>query len=255
MTYVCPKDSTHLSDDADYCSVCGTKIGAAPLLAPSPPPASGAAGAGTNGTGEVCPDCGLARNAGAKFCEVCRYDFEAHTSAAPSTPALPPAPLPGATAIVPVIAPDPTIAPDPATVTDPAPTLVPDPAPAPGAFRAWQAVVAVDPSLYFEPDPLKPCPVGEPERTFPLDLAENLIGRRSDRLDIHPEVPLSDTGVSHRHAKILRQPEGILTLLDLGSTNGTQLNDKEIPAGIYMPLKEGDQITLGCWTRITITAG
>lgn len=226
MVYVCPKDAGHQSEDADYCSVCGTKIGAAPLIAPPPlPPAAGA---------EVCPDCGLTRNSGARFCEVCRYDFEAHTSASPASAA--PAPMP---------APDP-----PAS----APVSVPIAIPAPMSVRAWEAIVTVDPSLYTDPDPDKPCPVGEPERTFPLDLPENLIGRRSDRRDIHPEVPLSDTGVSHRHAKILRRSDGGLVLLDVGSTNGTQLNGQEVSAGVQTPLTDGDQITLGCWTRITLRA-
>ena len=119
-------------------------------------------------------------------------------------------------------------------------------------LQSWQAIVAVDPSLYVDPDPNQPCPVGEPERVFPLDLTENLIGRRSDRRDIHPEVPLTDTGVSHRHAKLLKQADGSLILLELGSTNGTELNGVEVPAGVPTPVHDGDQITLGCWTRMTV---
>ena len=238
MSYVCPKDPSHLSEDADYCSVCGTKIDAAPLAASLPAPARINLNAiSQNGNGvastDVCPDCGLARHPGARFCEVCRYDFEAHLSAAPAAPM-------------------PTPALDPAP--DPLPSIAPDPTPLPGAFRRWEAIAVVDPSLYEEPDPAVPCPTGEPERTFPLDLAESLIGRRSDRRDIHPEVPLSDVGVSHRHAKITRQPDGSLILLDLGSTNGTEVNGKEVLAGVQTPLQDGDQITLGCWTRITIRA-
>jgi pSer/pThr/pTyr-binding forkhead associated (FHA) protein len=113
-------------------------------------------------------------------------------------------------------------------------------------------VACVDPSLYADPDPQVPCPTGEPERTFPLDFAENLIGRRSDRRDIHPEIPLSDPGVSHRHAKLLRQADGSFVLLDVGSTNGTQLNGVDVREGVRTPLQDGDQITLGCWTRLTI---
>lgn len=237
MTYVCPKDPSHLSEDADYCSVCGTKIDAVPISASPPAPARINLNAvAQNGPGavstDVCPDCGLARHPGARFCEVCRYDFEAHMSAAPAAPAFAPAPV----------------------TPDPLPAAAPDPAPLPGAFRRWEAVAVVDSSLYEEPDPAVPCPVGEPDRTFPLDLAESLIGRRSDRRDIHPEVPLTDSGVSHRHAKITRQPDGSLVLVDLGSTNGTELNGKAVLAGVPAPLQDGDQITLGCWTRITIHA-
>ncbi len=231
MSYVCPKDASHQSEDADYCSVCGTKINAAPLSAPSSAPARVSLNGSAVST-QVCPDCGLARNAGARFCEVCRYDFEAHTSAQPSAPA-------------PV---------DPPVVTTPAPPMpvVTPSAPLPSALQAWQAIVAVDPSLYVDPDPAQPCPTNEPERVFPLDLTENLIGRRSDRRDIHPEIPLTDTGVSHRHAKLLKQADGSLMLLELGSTNGTELNGKEVPAGVPTPVSDGDQITLGCWTRMTV---
>lgn len=229
MSYVCPKDSSHLSEDADYCSVCGTKINAAPLSAPSSAPARVSLNGSAVST-EVCPDCGLARHAGARFCEVCRYDFEAHASALPSAPA------PAAAVIMPV------------------PPASPAPTATPSILQSWQAVVAVDPSLYADPDPAQPCPVGEPERVFPLDLTENLIGRRSDRRDIHPEVPLTDTGVSHRHAKLLKQADGSLILLELGSTNGTELNGVEVPAGVPTPVSDGDQITLGCWTRMTVRA-
>ena len=126
MAFICPKDPAHLSEDADYCSVCGTKIDAAPLSA-SPAPARlnlNAVSANGNGavSADVCPDCGLARHPGARFCEVCRYDFEAQASAAP-----PPAPV--------IPAPDPL------------PAAAPEPAPLPGAFRRWEAVAVVDPSL------------------------------------------------------------------------------------------------------------
>ena len=41
-------------------------------------------------------------------------------------------------------------------------------------------------------------------------------------------------------------------LLDVGSSNGTQLNGKDVPAGVRTPVSAGDEITLGCWTRITL---
>ena len=63
---------------------------------------------------------------------------------------------------------------------------------APALTPILEVVAVVDPSLYVDPDPSMVLPVGEPPRTFPLDLAENLIGRRSDKRDIHPEVPLTD---------------------------------------------------------------
>jgi hypothetical protein len=135
--------------------------------------------------------------------------------------------------------------------------------PAPDAFAAnaappntavsyWEAVVRVDASLYTDPDPAIQCPVTDPDRVFPLDLAENLIGRRSDRLDIHPEIPLTDPGVSHRHAKIYREADGSLSVSDVGSTNATTVNGTEAAVGVRVALNEGDEITIGCWTRIII---
>ena len=116
----------------------------------------------------------------------------------------------------------------------------------------WEVIVAVDPSLYTDPDPQIPCPVGEPERVYSLDFADNLIGRRSEKRDIHPEINLNDACVSHRHAKIQRLPDGAFALLDVGSTNGTHLNGVELQPAVRTPLHDGDQITLGCWTRITV---
>ena len=98
------------------------------------------------------------------------------------------------------------------------------------------------------------CPQNAPERTFPLDLDENLVGRRSDKKDIHPELMVADPGISRRHLSIRRREDGGLLVIELGSTNGTSLNEVPLEPGIPTPLKDGDQLTLGCWTRMTIRA-
>ena len=81
MAYLCPKDPAHQSTDSDYCSVCGAKITGAPGVidalnaagtAPGPIVAAVPKPAGS----EVCPDCGTPRRIGARFCEVCRFNFE-----------------------------------------------------------------------------------------------------------------------------------------------------------------------------------
>ena len=258
MTYPCPKDPTHQSDDPDYCSVCGAKIAGTPPTPNAgggkgeavPYPAPPALGAG----GAACPDCGTSRAGSARFCEVCRHDFGAGTLgnavvAVPVAPATTPTRRDLAPAPEPVPDPVPAVSvPNPLPVTDAA--LVPD-APSDPALTL-EIFAVVDPSLYVDPDPSMVLPTGEPPRTFPLDLAENLIGRRSDKRDIHPEVPLTDPGVSHRHAKLLREPDGSFVLLDVGSSNGTQLNGKDVPAGVRTPVGVGDEITLGCWTRLTL---
>ena len=50
------------------------------------------------------------------------------------------------------------------------------------------------------------------------------------------------TGVSRRHARIVRQPDGSLRLLDLGSRNGTFLNGRRIEQA---ELRGGDEIRMG----------
>ncbi len=238
MTYTCSKDPSHQSDDPDYCSVCGAKIAGSSgsLQSPIPASASPAASGGQN-----CPDCGTPRRSTAKFCEVCRYNFE---SGMPGSGAPPPITAPPTEAAPPLAMP---------AVIDLTPiSSSVMPVPDAGSLMKWEVSVQVDPSLYIDPDPAIPCPVNEPERLFPLDFAENLLGRRSDRKDIHPEIPLEDPGVSRRHAKLLRQPDGSLFVLDVGSSNGTFLNDVEVKPGVRTPVQPDDQITLGCWTRLTL---
>ena len=84
------------------------------------------------------------------------------------------------------------------------------------------------------------------------------IGRHSSTRGIDAEIDLSgaleDTGVSHRHAVLMRQPEGNWALVDLDSTNGTFLNADAEPilANHPIALSDGDQIHLGGWTTLTI---
>jgi pSer/pThr/pTyr-binding forkhead associated (FHA) protein len=120
--------------------------------------------------------------------------------------------------------------------------------------QALNLIVTTDPSLVEEPDPATPCPVGAPDRLFPLDLAENLVGRRSERKGIYPEVEISDPGVSHRHLKLIRESDGSFVALELGSANGTRLNGAPMIPGVPLPVKAGDEFVLGIWTRLTLRA-
>ena len=79
-----------------------------------------------------------------------------------------------------------------------------------------------------------------------------LIGRRDDRQDIRPEIPIRDPAVSRRHAQLLLLPDGGLEVLDLASANGTAVNGVETPAGERHVLHDGDILTMGRWTRITV---
>ena len=97
-------------------------------------------------------------------------------------------------------------------------------------------------------------PADSRPRLFPLDLSDHLIGRRSDSQDILPEIMIADPGISRRHARLLRAADGTLTALDLGSMNGTRLNGLPLEPNIPAPLAAGDELTMGCWTRLTVKA-
>ncbi len=108
--------------------------------------------------------------------------------------------------------------------------------------------------LDIDPDPSQPCPTGVAEVRVPFDRPELLVGRRDDLRDVHPDIPLVDPGTSRRHAKFVRGSDGSLALVDLASTNGSKLNGVDVPAGSRSILHPGDEVTLGRWTRIRVTA-
>ena len=100
-------------------------------------------------------------------------------------------------------------------------------------------------------------PAGLPERRIPLTGAEVRIGRRSVSRGIEPEIdlrrPARDPGVSRLHAKLVPGPDGGWTVVDLGTENGITVNGHDVPSGNSVPLRPGDRIHLGAWTRITFT--
>ncbi len=60
--------------------------------------------------------------------------------------------------------------------------------------------------------------------------------------------------MSTQHA-VLRIQDSGLTVTDLGSTNGTSLNDSDelLGNGEEIALADGDRIHVGAWTTITVT--
>lgn len=70
-----------------------------------------------------------------------------------------------------------------------------------------------------------------------LSAAESMLGR-----DENASLRFTDRGVSRRHAKFMRASDGIVSLLDLGSTNGTFVNGNRVEVTV---LREGDRIQLG----------
>ncbi|MDP8955553.1 MAG: DUF3662 and FHA domain-containing protein [Actinomycetota bacterium] len=77
---------------------------------------------------------------------------------------------------------------------------------------------------------------GRPARTFALAKERVIIGRLGES-----DIVLADPGVSRRHAEV-RAEDGGYVIADLGSTNGTMVNESAIGERV---LQEGDRITVG----------
>ena len=77
---------------------------------------------------------------------------------------------------------------------------------------------------------------GSRTRTFDLDKQVVTLGRMADC-----DVVIPDPGASRQHAEI-RRTNGGFVLADLGSTNGTMVNEATVSEHV---LDEGDRITIG----------
>jgi RNA polymerase subunit RPABC4/transcription elongation factor Spt4 len=85
-----------------------------------------------------------------------------------------------------------------------------------------------------------------------------VIGRRREGSGAGAEAPdldlsgtLADPGVSHAHA-VIERDDGRWTVTDLGSTNGTALNGKDLVPHTPHPVGDGDTLEIGVWTVIRI---
>jgi len=78
---------------------------------------------------------------------------------------------------------------------------------------------------------------------------ETTIGRADPVTGILPDIDLTpvDTNrsVSRRHAKIIHAHDGYHVLEEVGTVNGTYVNDQRIPTGVPVALHDGDQIKIG----------
>ena len=80
-----------------------------------------------------------------------------------------------------------------------------------------------------------------------LEEDEFSIGRSPDC-----ELPISDNSVSRKHAMLVRGPDGYV-VRDLGSTNGTLVNEKQIQGDCL--LRSGDTIRVGGFLFRFLSAG
>ncbi|MBQ7501390.1 FHA domain-containing protein [bacterium] len=205
-----------------------------------------------------CPRCKQENIVGSVYCDNCGANLKEAQFSAPvygsadllrPTPAAPPAPVfSSAPAPAPVYAPP---APPPAyapPVPSPAPTYAPPaPPPAPAPAYAPPAPAPAPPA-----DPAKNAfAVFKAERSqdkFYVRAEKTLLGRgpgepgKGAKVDFG-SVPEGGT-VSKKHAVLIRDSMGVY-IEDVGSGNGTFINEEKIPQGLQRVLHDGDKVRLG----------
>ncbi|ASQ94698.1 FHA domain-containing protein [Streptomyces sp. 11-1-2] len=138
----------------------------------------------------------------------------------------------------------------------------------PSAPGNWIAVVAPDREYFMammnrsgpEAAGLN-LPAYSPEQQLPLNSGQITIGRRRHSTGEAPDIdlgrPPEDPGVSHQHALLVQQPDGVWAVVDQDSTNGTTINGGEEPIQPFVPvpLRDGDRVHVGAWTTITVRRG
>ncbi|MEV6493963.1 FHA domain-containing protein [Actinoplanes sp. NPDC051633] len=163
-----------------------------------------------------CPHCGTPPLGPGRFCENCGYDSN--------------------TGRVPVLSPPPVAAPAGEWTV----TIVAD--------KEWYDANAVE-GLVF--------PASAVAVEVPLTPPQVRIGRKSSSKGTDPELDLADDpGVSHSHALLTQDLGGVWLVADMGSTNGTYVNDDPQPLdpGRSRPLADGDRLHVGAWTMIVLHA-
>ncbi|MGA5299179.1 FHA domain-containing protein [Nucisporomicrobium flavum] len=206
----------HVSATDDFCDTCGARMSGA---APAAPATAGAAtGPAMSGAAPAGPACPHCGAPRAGSGRFCEdCGFDHHTGKIPA--------LGGS--------------------GEPAP--------------AWTATIAAD-REYFEANAIEGVdfPAETRTRTITLPSPQARIGRHSTSKGTSPEIDLADDdpGVSHAHALLTLSVDGVWLLTDLGSTNGTYVNDEQKPlaAGHSRGLADGDRVHVGAWTTITLHA-
>jgi pSer/pThr/pTyr-binding forkhead associated (FHA) protein len=208
-----------------------------------------------------CPFCGFENEEGALFCEQCKSDLGvAEPATPPGTPesvpvaavleetipmaqAVPASPGPGNEPTIPVAE---VLSAQP---VEPPPAAVPPaPAPAQAAPAAAQAPAA----------PAAPLPAGAQPKLvvirgqkinveYPIYPDLNFIGRADEKpvdIDLEDQEPPDRIWCSRQHALITFE-EGILTIEDLNSANGTYVNRSRVYPGQKRQLSPNDVIQIG----------
>src|SRR5262249_36011945 len=123
----------------------------------------------------------------------------------------------------------------------------------PAADVTLEDVAMLDPAMLRHDTPLLPAAPLAPRgatratltlmsgadagRSVAIDEEEVLIGR-----DHAVHLHLDDAGVSRKHARVMRAPDGSYVLQDLNSTNGTFVGGHRVVA---VALNDGDYVQIG----------
>jgi ribosomal protein L40E len=255
---VCPNCNHQNPDGASQCEACYT---------PLPVTAS-------------CSNCGAAVQTDAAFCGQCGFNLRPG-SIVPEVEVTVPSPSPVAPTVVSSPAPD-LVAPDPLMAMEPLVTLnkglnlektpasiptIPDPPPSPSVPVTTESVAT--PVNIYPPLPGPP-PAGvaktqlqqqsarllHVQTNTPMELPHSLsvvhIGKPNDL--VPPDIDVSGFAnseiVSRVHAN-LRVEGDACYLEDVGSSNGTYVNNTPLPKGNRHRLRPGDRISLGKGDLVT----
>ncbi|HET9242531.1 MAG TPA: DUF3662 and FHA domain-containing protein [Gaiella sp.] len=125
------------------------------------------------------------------------------------------------------------------------PPRVPEPVPvaAPAGPPLTPAAEPVAPTMIYRPEPEPEAPreavtLTLDGRTVPLTTDRVVVGRSREC-----DIRLDDGNVSRRHAELERGDDSGWSVVDLGSTNGTEVNGRRITR--RTPLADGDRIVIG----------
>ncbi len=76
-----------------------------------------------------------------------------------------------------------------------------------------------------------------------------LVGRFDPNTGIHPDIDLTPVdgqrSISRRHAKIYRRGNRFFFAEEIGTMNGTFVNNVRIETGVPMEIKQGDEVRFG----------
>jgi hypothetical protein len=89
---------------------------------------------------------------------------------------------------------------------------------------------------------------------FPVFKSDALIGRYDSVTGSTPEVDLTQEdaarNISRRHARLVTKDGKHFVAEEIGTMNGTFLNNEKLPTGVLTPISDGDELTL---CRLSLT--